>query len=177
MKYLGYRDTANPINSGRLEKIGMQYGDGWTKHELPKIPSMVFIHEIQIWPISILKSLLVVYARAYTRVPNQLTDIHSQIVQKYRIGGLPYVPFPCPVPNSGLHGSLKLLAGGSLVLLWTMPNVCSSICRKWKCSRDSEDPAYIVVARSSEFQEFIGDSQPLEYLEFLSVQARFICLL
>ena len=42
-----------------------------------------------------------------------------------------------------------------------------------KC-RDSEDLAYIVVARLSEFQEFTGDSQPLEYLEFLSVQARFI---
>ena len=40
--------------------------------------------------------------------------------------------------------------------------------------RDSEDLAYIVVARLSEFQEFTGDSQPLEYLEFLSVQARFI---
>ena len=43
-----------------------------------------------------------------------------------------------------------------------------------KCFRDSENLAYIVVAKSSEFQEFIGDSQPLEYLEFLSVQARFI---
>ena len=36
---------------------------------------------------------MAVYARAYTKVPNQLNDIHSQIVQKYRIGGLPYVPF------------------------------------------------------------------------------------
>ena len=39
------------------------------------------------------------------------------------------------------------------------------------------DLAYIVVARSSEFQEFIGDSQPVEYLEFLSVQVRFIVYL
>ena len=39
---------------------------------------------------------------------------------------------------------------------------------------DSGNLAYIVEAKSSEFQEFIGDSQPLEYLEFLSVQARFI---
>ena len=140
MNYLGYRDTANPFNSGRQEKTGMQYGDGWTKHELPKIQSMVFIHEIHIWPVSILKSLLAVYVRADTQVPNQLNDIHSQIVQKYRIGGLPYVPFPRPVTNSGLNGSSKLLAGGSLVLLWTMPNFCSSICRESKSFRS--DPRF-----------------------------------
>ena len=84
----------------------------------------------------------------------------------------------CPVPNNGLNGSAKLLAGGSLVfalnnakrlfIYVSGAKVISEVCR------DSEDLAYIVVARLSEFQEFTGDAQPLEYLEFLSVQARFI---
>ena len=39
---------------------------------------------------------------------------------------------------------------------------------------DPEDLAYIVIARWSEFHEFIGDFQPLEYLEFLSLQVRYV---
>ena len=89
-------------------------------------------------------------------------------------------PFPRPVPNNGLNGSSKLLAGGSLFFALNNAKCLffyvSGVKVISEVFRDTENLAYIVEARSSEFQEFIGDSQPFEYLEFLSVQARFIYL-